>query len=73
MVFDTFHYDNDSINFSLFATSYSMNIDANMWHVRLRHVGQGRMNRLTHKGFLGTFTKFELPICEHYLIRKTIK
>ena len=41
-----------------------------MWHARLGHIGQHRMNRLAKEGLLGNIEKVDLPICEHWLVGK---
>lgn len=49
MVLDTFYYDDvNNISFSLFVIPKSMNVDVNVGHDRLRHIGQECMNRLAH-------------------------
>ena len=50
-------------------TSYSSSSDndVNVWHSRLRHIGQQRMNRLAKEGLLGSLKKFNLPTCPNYL------
>ena len=44
-----------------------------IWHAKLGHIGQGRMNRLTRENFLSQFTKIDMPTCEYYLVGKTTR
>ena len=53
-------------------TCYSSNndIDVILWHARLGHIGQDRMNKLAKEGHLGSFTKIEMRTCENCLAEK---
>ena len=51
--------------------NYENNVD--VWHARLGHIGQSRMNRLAKEGLLGSFNTVELSTCEHCLIGKTTR
>ena len=42
-----------------------------IWHARLGHIGQERMNRLARENILGQFTKMDMSTCEYYLVGKT--
>ena len=44
-----------------------------VWHARLSHIGQSRMNRLAKERLLGTLDKIELSTCEHCLVGKTTR
>ena len=59
--------------FSFITSSNSENDDVNIWHARLGHIGQDRMNRLAKEGLLGQLYKVELPIYEHCLVGKTVR
>ena len=41
-----------------------------IWHVRLGHIGQERMNRLVRENLLSQFTKIDMSTCEYYLAGK---
>ena len=45
-----FYYNSNS--FSLFTSSNISNNDVNIWHARLGHIGQQRMDRLAKEGLL---------------------
>lgn len=66
VVLGTFYYDNDNVNFSLFVTPRSMDVDVDTWQAISGH-------RLGHEGLLRPITKLELFIYEHFLVRKTIR
>ena len=68
---DGFNYSNGC--FSLIASANNVNVDVNIWHARLGHIGQDRMNRLAREGLIGSFNKIELPICENCLAGKTTR
>ena len=53
--------------FSLFTQSSNDDLNVNVWHARLGHIGQERMNRLARDGLLGLITKVELSTCEYCL------
>ena len=59
--------------FSLFIQSSNDDLNVNVWHTRLGHIGQERMNRLAHDGLLRPITKVELSICEYCLQGKAIR
>lgn len=40
------------------------------WHSRLGHIGKDRMNRFAKEGYLGYFTKIEMPTYENCLVGK---
>ena len=56
-----------------FLISHLVNYDNNVevWHARLGHIGQSRMNRLTKEGLLGNLNKVELSTYKHHLLGKT--
>jgi GAG-pre-integrase domain len=58
-----------NIHFSLI-TYANDNIDMNVWHMRLDHIGQQRMDRLAKEGLLGHLERVSLPTCENYLKEK---
>ncbi|KAK9108126.1 hypothetical protein Syun_024137 [Stephania yunnanensis] len=56
--------------FSLVTSSIDSNVDVNIWHARLGHIGQQRMNRLAKEGLLGHLENVNLPMCENCLAGK---
>ena len=42
--------NNHGVYFSLFTESSNDNTDTQLWHARLGHIGQDRMNRLARYG-----------------------
>ena len=64
---------NNNISFSYLTESSNNNFDSCLWHARLGHIGQDRMNRLARNGLLGTNIKFELPTCEYCLQGKATR
>jgi Integrase core domain/GAG-pre-integrase domain len=46
------------------------NIDVNVWHMRLDHIGQQKMDRLAKKDLLGHLERVSLPACENFLKEK---
>ena len=62
-----------NVSFSLFASSNTSKVDVNVWHARLGHIGQQRMNRLAKAGLLENIEKVELSTCEHCLAGKTAR
>ena len=59
--------------FSLFTQSSNDDLNVNVWHARLGHIGQERMNRLARDGLFGPITKVELSTCEYCLQGKATK
>ena len=59
--------------FSLFTQSSNDDLNVNVWHARLGHIGQERMNRLACDGLLGLIMKVELPTCEYCLQGKATR
>ena len=57
--------------YSLMITSRNACDNVIIWHARLEHIGQERMNRLTKENLLGQFTKIDMPTCEYCLTDKT--
>jgi transposase InsO family protein len=49
------------------------NINVNVWHMRLDHIGQQMMERLVKEDLLGHFERVSLPTCENCLKRKMIR
>ena len=41
-----------------------------VWHARLGHIGQNRMNQLAKEGSLRSLDKVELSTCDHCLVEK---
>ena len=50
----------------------SINIYDNVviWHARVGHIGQEKMNRLARENLLGQFTKIDRLTFEYYLASK---
>ena len=44
-----------------------------IWHARVGHIGQERMNRLARENLLVQFTKIDMPTFEYYLSCKRIR
>ena len=63
---------NDSY-YSLMTTSRNACDNVIIWHTRLGHIGQERMNRLARENFLGQFIKIDMSTCEYCLANKTTK
>lgn len=63
-------YGSFNVGYSLFVYSNSYDNDVNIWHARLCHIGQQRMNRSAKEGFLGNTEKVNLPTCKHCLEEK---
>jgi len=67
-------YDQYNVNvdgcFSLIASSSNVDIDASTWHAILGHIGLQIIQRLAIKGFLGSLTNVDMPVCEHCLAGK---
>ena len=59
--------------FSNIALTSDADITDEVWHARLGHIGQERMNRLAREGLLGTRAKIQLSICEHCLAGKATR
>ena len=59
--------------FSYLTESSNNNFDSCLWHARLGHIGQDRMNRLARDGLLGSNAKFELPTYEYCLQGKATR
>ena len=57
-------------NYSLIASSSNALIDATVWHSRLGHIGQDRMNHLAKEGLLEPLSHIDLPVCEQCLAEK---
>ena len=45
-------------------------VDVDIWHARLGHIGQQRMDILAKERLLGPIEKVNLPTCENCLARK---
>ena len=68
MLFNT----NDSY-YSLMTASRNTCDNVIIWHARLGHIGQERINRLARENLLSQFTKIDMPNCEYCLAGKTIR
>ena len=75
MVLDTTNIVlNDSSSIYVVGNSSSVsNTESILWHARLGHIGQDRLNRLARAGLLGSLAKVELPTCEHCLAGKATR
>ena len=63
---------NDSYH-SLMTTSRNTCDNVIIWHARIGHIGQERMNRIVRENLLGQFTKIDMPTCEYCLDGKTTR
>ena len=59
-----------NVSFSMFSTSRDSKNNVNVWHARLGHIDQQRMNRLAKEGLLANIDKVILSTCEFCLARK---
>ena len=65
---------NNNVGFSFMtSSSSSSDNDMNVWHSRLGHIGQQRMNKLTKESLLGPLKKVNLLTCLNCLKEKMIK
>ena len=62
-----------NVSFSMFSTSRDYENDVNVWHARLGHIGQQRMNRLAKEGLLANIDNVILSTCEFCLAGKTVR
>ena len=62
---------NDSY-YSLMTTSRNACYHVIIWHARLGHIRQRRMERRSRENFLGQFTKIDMSTCEYCLANKNI-
>ena len=44
-----------------------------IWHARLWHIGQERLNRLVKENLLCQLTKIDMPTCKYCLVNKKRK
>ena len=44
-----------------------------LWHLRLGHIGEDKLNKLKKDGLLGPLTSKSYPVCESRLQEKMIK
>ena len=73
MVLDIGNYvSSNTINnyYSLMTTSRNIYDNVVIWHARVGHIGQERMNRLARENLLGQFTKIDRLTFEYYLASK---
>ena len=56
--------------YSLTTTSRNTCDNVIIWHARLGHIGQERMNGLVRENRLGQFTKINMSTCEYCLAGK---
>ena len=75
MVLDTTNIVlNDSSSIYVVGNSSSdSNIESILWHARLGHIGQDRLNRLARASLLESLARVELPTCEHCLAGKATR
>lgn len=67
---DDNYYNNSSLAYASYVDDYS---ECVLWHTRLGHIGQDRMNRLAKEGLLNQLTKVKLPKCEPCLAGKATR
>ena len=65
-------YSNNNNNVVSYMTTTS-DVDFVVWHARLGHIGQDKINRLGREDLLGQIAKINLPTCEYYLVGKFIR
>ena len=65
-------YSNKNNNFVSYMTTTN-DVDFVVWHARLGHIGQDRMNRLARDDLLGQIAKINTPICQHCLVGKSTR
>ena len=73
MVLDIDNYVlSNTINnyYSLMTTSINIYDNVVIWHARVGHIGQEKMNRLARENLLGQFTKIDRLTFEYYLVSK---
>ena len=56
--------------YSLMTTSINIYDNVVIWHARVGHIGQEKMNRLARENLLGQFTKIDRLTFEYYLASK---
>ena len=56
---------NLNVSFSLFTSSYNYKTDVNIWHARLGHISQSRIQRVAEEALLAHIEQVILPIFEH--------
>ena len=72
IVLDVEHGEsNECFSYITSVVDYENNVE--VWHARLGHIDQSRMDQLTKEGLLENVNKVELSIYEHCLARKTIR
>ena len=72
IVLDVEHGEsNECFSYITSVVDYENNVE--VWHARLGHIGQSRMNQLAKEGLLRNLNKVELSICEHCLVDKTAR
>ena len=75
MVLDNDNYvlSNTSNSYYLLMTTSRNTCDnVIIWHARLGHIRQRRMERRSRENFLGQFTKIDMSTCEYCLANKNI-
>ena len=69
---DTDYYE-CNLSYSMITSSHNSELDVNLWHARLGHIGQNRIDRLVKQGLLPNYDKVDMFICEHYLAGKATR
>ena len=72
IVMDTDYYE-CNLSYSMITSSHNSEIDVNLWHARLGHIGQNRIDRLVKQGLLPNYDKVDLFTCEHCLAGKSTR
>ena len=62
---------NECFSYITSVVDYENNVE--VWHARLGHIGQSRINRLAKEGLLENLNKVKLSTCEHCLAGKTVR
>ena len=69
---DTDYYE-CNLSYSMITSSHNSELDVNLWHARLGHIGQNRIDRLVKQGLLPNYDKVDLFTCEHCLAGKATR
>ena len=72
IVMDTDYYE-CNLSYSMITSSHNSELDVNLWHARLCHIGQNRIDRLVKQGLLPNYDKVDLFTCEHCLTGKATR
>lgn len=71
IILDIIHSYNN--NNAIFYMTNANDVDFVVWHARLGHIRQNRMNRLARNDLLGQLAKINLPTCEYCSVEKSTR